>query len=115
MVKSYKQPRVTRVNISNWRLSLYFNKTVKFKYSHGIFGHVVIISQLSILHKKVVANIIPENQIERLFLLFKVWVIGPSAQLLDPGVMGLGKLFFRSLRSFADSTVTRGLDLVSNF
>ena len=71
--------------------------------------------QLSILHKKVVANIIPENQIERLFLLFKVWVIGPSAQLLDPGVVGLGKLLFRSLRRFADSTVTRGPGLVSNF
>ena len=94
---------------------MYFNKTVKFKYSHGIFGHFVTISQFSILHKKVVANIIPENQIERLFLLFKVWVIGTSAQLLDPGVMGLGKLLFRSLRRFADSTVTRDQGLVSNF
>ena len=60
------------------------------------------------LHEKVVADIIPENQIQAFTPLLKVGLICPCAQLLHPGIVRLSELVIVSLREVwrVDSTVT---------
>ena len=60
------------------------------------------------LHEKVIADIIPEDQIKGFTPLFKIGLISPCSQLLHPSIMRFSKLIIVGLRNVwrVDSTVT---------